>query len=197
MTNSVAVAVARNETVVVAIDKANAAMKSVLSYTRSAAKAAAEPVLAMSGSLPDRVAATLLAYAEDLAKVDHNIKAIFTDCLWLLLAPATAISIEGEVDGKKADVQTTAEKAVDMSKHKMRAAAKQVREAAGVSRESGGGRKPAQPVTAPEQVTADTEELAFAAWLSNVPVYAGDKTKAPRIVAAFEDIGITFKIVKK
>mgnify|MGYP003658503640 CR=1 FL=1 len=168
-----------------------------MSYTRAAAKAAAEPVLAVAGTLPDKVAATLLAYTDDLAKVDHNIKAIFTDCLWLLLAPTTAISIEGEVDGKKADVQTTAEKAVDMSKHKMRAAAKQVREAAGVSRESGGGRKPAQPTTAPEQVTADSEELAFAAWLANVPVYAMDVKKAPRVKAAFEDLGITFKIIKK
>ena len=192
-----AVAVVRNEAVVVAIDKANTAFKSVLSYTRAAAKAAAEPVLAVEGTLPEKVAATLLAYADDLAKVDHNIKAIFSDCLWLLLAPTTAISIEGEVDGKKAEVQTTADKAVDMSKHKMRAAAKQVRESAGVARESGGGRKPAQPTTAPAQVAADTEEQAFAAWLANIAVYAMDIKKAPRVKAAFEDLGIMFKIIKK
>jgi hypothetical protein len=138
-----------------------------------------------------------IAYADDIVKVDHNVKAIFKDCLLLCLAPDTSISLDGKVDGKKVDVQTTAKAAVDMSKHNLREAAKQVREANGMARATGGGRKPAQPVTAPEQVTADSEELAFAAWLANVPVYAMDIKKAARVKAAFEDLGIAFKIIKK
>jgi hypothetical protein len=153
-------------------------------------------MLEVTGTLAARIDAVYAAYADDLKSVDHNVKAIFKDCLLLCLAPDTTISLEGKVDGKKVDVQTTAKSAVDMSKHNLKEAAKQVREANDMARATGGGRKPAQPVTAPPQVTADTEELAFAAWLANIPVYAKDKTRATRVQAAFEDIGITFKLAK-
>jgi hypothetical protein len=197
MTNSVALAVVRNEVAVEEIQKAGKAFGTVLDHTRAAAKAIADTMLTNTTPLKERVAAVLTAYADDLAKVDHNVKAIFTDCLILCLAPDAAISLEGKVDGKKVDIHTTAKDAVDMSKHKLQAAVKQVREANGMARATGGGRKPAQPVTAPTQVTADTEELAFAAWLSNIAIYAMDVKKAPRVKAAFEDLGIGFKIVKK
>lgn len=195
MTN--AITVVRNEEAGKEIQSAGKAFNSVLDHTRAAAKAIADTMLTVEGKLEDRVAAVFTAYADDLGKVDHNVKAIFKDCLLLCLAPDTSISLDGKVDGKKVDVQTTAKAAVDMSKHNLREAAKQVREANGMARATGGGRKPAQPTTAPEQVTADSEEQAFAAWLANVPVYAMDVKRAPRVKAAFEDLGIMFKIAAK
>jgi hypothetical protein len=198
MTDStvVVVTVVRLETAGKEIQAAGKAFGTMLDHTRAAAKAIADSMLNVTGTLAARVDAVYAAYADDLKSVDHNVKAIFKDCLLLCLAPDTSISLDGKVDGKKVEVQTTAKSAVDMSKHNLKEAAKQVREANDMARAAGGGRKPATPTVAPPQVTADTEELAFAAWLANVPVYAGDKTRATRVQAAFEDIGITFKLAK-
>jgi len=93
-----------------------------------------------SKPLADRIAMVMAAHAAAFATAGHNVKAIFADALTLLAAPSEKVLVPTfDAVGKKvADVQATvtADKAVDLSKHTMRDAAKQVREAAGIGRKT-------------------------------------------------------------
>ncbi len=189
------IVIVRNEKAGQLLLDAGKAYASVLDLTRDAAKLAVEGFNPMGLKLAEQVEKVAALYAEDFAKVDHNVKAIFKDCVTLLLAPNEAVSLERKIDGVKTEVHTTADKAVDMAKHTLREAAKQVREANGMGRQGAGGRKPSTPTTAPVQVT-DDGEAAFAAWLSNLPVYWNDGKRAKRIVDGFKELGIKLQIDK-
>ena len=172
---------------------------SLYKTTVKAAEAAAAQ-LPTEGAIATRVEQVVLAYKDEFDAAGHNVKAIFKDALWLLAAPQTAISLEARVDGQKAEVQTTAEKAVGMAKHAMKEAAKQVREANGAGRAEGAGRKPKTAETVPTQVAAvpagGDAEVAFAAWLHNMEVYIHDVSFAPRITGKLKELGFALRIIK-
>lgn len=135
-----------------------------------------------SKPLADRIAMVMAAHAAAFATAGHNVKAIFADALTLLAAPAEKVLVPTfDAVGKKVpDVQATvtADKAVDLAKHTMRDAAKQVREAAGI------GRKVAarQPVAV--AATKETDDVLCNRVLSEL----GDALK----VAGFGDKLIRF-----
>jgi hypothetical protein len=116
--------------------------KASATMTAKAIEAAklASKKLDASKPLADRIAMVMAAHSAAFATAGHNVKAIFSDALTLLAAPSEKVMVPTfDAAGKKvADVQTavTADKAVDLSKHTMRDAAKQVREAAGIGRKT-------------------------------------------------------------
>jgi hypothetical protein len=96
-------------------------------------------------------------------------------------------------DGKKVDTPSTAAEAVNMPKHAMKDAAKQVREVHGIGRKTGGGRKATAAKTttaapaAPDMVKTETDK--FSAWLDDMDVYLSDAVFHPRIVAHMITLG--------
>jgi hypothetical protein len=189
--------VVRSTEVIKAIQDAGKYAASMYKAAVSAADLASAG-LPSEGTLAERIDAIMTAYAAELSEAGHNVKAIFKDALTLFAAPDTAISLDGKKDGKKVEIQTTAKEAAGMAKHTMREAAKQVREDNGMSRKAGGGRKPNQPTTAPDQAANDgtPEEQAFAAWLSNLPVYFDNPMKALAITNAFKELGYKIQLIK-
>lgn len=136
-----------------AVDKlileAGKASATMTAKSIEAAKLAAAE-LDMSKPLADRIAAVVAAHATAFATAGHNVKAIFSDALTLLAAPSDKVMVPTfDAAGRKvADVQETitADKAVNLAKHTMRDAAKQVREHAGIGRKVA-PRTPAAKVT--------------------------------------------------
>jgi hypothetical protein len=119
---------------------------------------------------------------------------LFKDALTLHAAAQTPVTVSAMVNGKKADVHITAEKAADMPKHAMRDAAAQVRAANGLSRKTGGGRKPAaakMPVApaAPDMTVTASEIDGFTQWLENFDAYFTDAVYHQKIVARAIDCG--------
>jgi hypothetical protein len=162
----------------------------MLAKCKEAAKAASAQLDAKK-PLGERIAAVVALYADDFKAAGHNVKSLFTDALTLHAAEAApvVVSVIGK-DGKKADEATTAAKAVDLSKHNMRDAAKQVREQNGLGRKAGAGRKPAKPAASlPAAPDMKTEADAFSAWLDNLPEYLQDAVYHPRIVARLIESG--------
>jgi hypothetical protein len=100
------------------------------------------------------------------------------------------VSLEIIQGGKKVEVHKTALEAVDMPKHAMKEAAKQVREENGMGRKEGAGRKPVQPTTAPAQATPEDKDVAFSAWLANLPVYLKDVETAKQITGKLNELGL-------
>lgn len=189
------ISIVRNTEVIVSIKKAADAAGSMFKHSVAAAKLAAENPPA--GELATVLDAIVAEYAAELANAGHNVKAIFKDALILALKPETAISFTEKKDGQDVETHTTADKAINMAKHAMRDAAKQVREENGMARKTGGGRKPATPATIPAQVTdASNEDLAFAAFLHNLPVYFNDPAKALKITGALKEMGLKLQIIK-
>ena len=131
-------------------------------------------------------------YKTDFDAAGHNVRALFKDALTLHAAAQCPVSIEiiGK-DGKKAEAQITASEAVDLPKHGMREAAKQVREVHGMARKTGGGRTPKQTTkAAPEQVTSvKTESDQFSEWLGQIDDYLTDSVFHQRIVAHLIEAG--------
>ena len=159
------------------------------------------------------VKAVAALYAEDFkdkdGKENSNVKSIFTDCLWLLAAAAAPVSFVSTLKDK-AEVHTTADKAVDLSKNEMRAAAKAVRDDLGAGRASGGGRTRAD--TTPTQQTgahsADTAAQepgpvkvadAETVFLANLAAYLTDVAMIAKIKATCTEAGfsLTRKAAKK
>lgn len=168
------------------IREAGEAGTTMYTKAREAAKLAATE-LPKGKPIADAVAAVVAAHKTAFAAAGHNVKAIFTDALWLLAAPATEtveIKVAGTPDNKPHNVK--AADAVDQSKHNMRAAASQVREAHGAARAKGGGAKPAAtlPVNATAQAAIDS--AVFFSELARRIADAGDLAK---IVAALETAG--------
>lgn len=177
----------RDDAVVKCLIAANKAGKTMLDQTREAAKKAAAQ-LDPAKPLKDRLAAVMSAYSAELSQ-NHNVKAIFSDSLTLLACGQTdvAVKVTGK-DGKATDDYVKAAQAVDMSKHNLRDAAKQVREAHGMARAKAAN--PKAKAAAPAAVTKG-EVDKFSAWLDDMPAYLGDAVYHPRLVAALIEAGWT------
>ncbi len=180
--------VLRSDLVSTAILEAGEAMGTVLAKCQYAAKLAATNPVGLK--LADKLESVMALYKEDLDKAGHNVKALFKDALTLCLAPATPVSLEIIQGGKKVEVHKTALEAVDMPKHAMKEAAKQVREENGMGRKEGAGRKPVQPTTAPAQATPEDKDVAFSAWLANLPIYLKDVETAKQITGKLNELGL-------
>ncbi len=185
------VSIARDDKVATCIKAAGAAGNTMLNKCKEGAKLASAQ---LNPALPiaERIEAVMLAYNADFTAAGHNVKALFKDALTLHAAAQCPVSVEviGK-DGKKVEAQITAEKAVELPKHAMRAAAREVREVHGMARAAGAGRKPKQTTkAAPEQVTSvKTEADQFSEWLGQIDDYLQDSVFHQRIVAHLIEAG--------
>ena len=180
---------ARDAAIGTLINEAGQAAASMLAKCKEAAGQAAKQ-LDNSKPLADRISAVVSLYAADFTAAGHNVKALFVDALTLHAAAATPVMVNiiGK-DGKRVDSPATAAEAVEMSKHNMRDAAKQVRDAHGIGRKSGGGAKPkAKPVDATVTVS---EVDGFSQWLENLEPYFSDAVFHQKIVARMIELGYT------
>lgn len=135
--------IASNPEVSVAIKAACEASNSMFGFIRDAADIASQE-LNMMIPIGDSLAEVTGKYAEDFGD-NHNLKALFKDCLTCHYGMDAPISFTvGKGDLAK-EIHTTGNDAAQMSKHKMQAGAKVVREANGVGRKEGGGRTPRTP----------------------------------------------------
>jgi len=184
-------AAARDTAVANCIKAAGAAGNTMLNKCKEGAKLAAaqlNPALPMA----ERIDAVMSLYNVDFGAAGHNVKALFKDALTLHAAAQTPVSVEviGK-DGKKVEAQVTAAQAVELPKHAMRAAAREVREVHGMARAAGAGRKPKQTTkAAPEQVTdIKSDADKFAEWLDSIDEYLSDSVYHQRIVAHLIEAG--------
>ena len=191
--------VERNANVATCIKAAGAAGNTMLNKCKEGAKLAASQ---LDAKLPmaERIETVMALYKVDFEAAGHNVRALFKDALTLHAAAQCPVSIEviGK-DGKKAEAQITASEAVDLPKHGMREAAKQVREVHGMARKAGGGRAPKQTTKpVPDQVTTvKTEADQFSEWLGQMDDYLLDSVFHQRIVAHLIEIGYSLnKAVK-
>jgi hypothetical protein len=185
---------ARDAAIGTLINEAGQAAASMLAKCKEAAGQAAKQ-LDNSKPLADRIAAVVSLYAADFTAAGHNVKALFVDALTLHAAAQTPVMVNviGK-DGKRVDTPATAAEAVEMSKHNMRDAAKQVRDAHGMGRKAGGGAKPkAKPAAAAAQPAAVTmsEVDGFSQWLNNLEPYFSDAVFHGKIVARMIELGYT------
>lgn len=174
------------------INEAGQAAQSMLTKCKEAAQKAAAQLDAAK-PMGERIGAVVSLYAADFTAAGHNVKALFVDALTLHAAAQTPVMVNtiGK-DGKKVDTPVTAAEAVNMPKHAMKDAAKQVREAHGIGRKTGGGRKTAAKATpaapaAPDMVKTETDK--FSAWLDDLEGYFKDSVFHPRIVAHLITLG--------
>ncbi len=177
----------RDESTAALILKAGEAANSMLAFCKEAAKAAAAQ-LNPAKPMGERIETVMSLYAADFTTAGHNVKSLFKDALTLHAAAQTPVTVSAMVNGKKTDVHVTAEKAADMPKHAMKDAAAQVRAANGLSRKTGGGRKPAaakMPAApaAPDMTVTASEIDGFSAWLENFDAYFTDAIYHQKIVA--------------
>lgn len=120
-------------------------------------------------------------YAEIYGK-DANVKANFSDALFLIALGDMPISFE---DVKGNEVHTTAEDAaVNLSKHNMKKAVKEARDDLGVGRRTGGGRKAAKaidkkpvdlPAANPSQLARESKVQQKAYWETFVKGFHSDE----------------------
>lgn len=186
--------------VIACIKAAAKAAGTMLDKTREAARIASAQLNPGEADVMARVEAVMMLYAEQLSDAGHNIKAIFKDCLTLLAAPETPVTVK---QGKN-EIHSTADKMASACKHVLRAAAKEVRASIGAGRKSGGGRKAAAPKQAapaapavPQDAVTRSEVDAFTAWLDAAPDYLGDAIYLPKIQARLLEAGWTIgKAVK-
>ena len=188
------VAPVRNAEVGTLINKAGQAAASMLDFCRQAAAAAA-PQLDRAKPIGERIAEVVSLYAPDFKAAGHNVRALFVDALTLHAAGTEAVTVQQG----KGTIHTTAEKAVDASKHVMRAAAKEVRDAHGIGRRAGGGRKASASAETAVGAAPDvkTETDTFSAWLDALPDYLSDAIFHQRIVAAMIAAGYTISKASK
>jgi hypothetical protein len=182
--------IARDAAIGTLINQAGQAAASMLALCKDAAsKAAAQ--LDPAKPMGERIATVVALYADDFKAAGHNVKALFSDALTLHAAAQTPVSVKAiGTDGKQTDQHVKAADAVNMPKHAMRDAAKQVREAHNIGRKAGGGRKAAAPAAAPAQAAVTATEVdAFNAWLDNTETYMNDAVYHPRIVARLIELG--------
>jgi hypothetical protein len=154
----VGIKVVKAAAVVAFLHAAIKASGTVTTACRNAASAiAADLVIPVGITTEDAVKACISTYGAQL--VDSNIKAIFTDCLWLALSKDKEVSFvrTRKVKGKDVieSVKVTGTQAVAgipakdgkkevaaLAKHDLRAAVKSLRDSQGVGRAPGAGRKP-------------------------------------------------------
>ncbi len=192
-TTTPAIVAHRDETTAALILQAGQAAASMLELCKQAGKAAAAQ-LNPAKPMGERIETVMSLYAADFATAGHNVKALFKDALTLHAAAQTPVTVSAMVNGKKADVHITAEKAADMPKHAMRDAAAQVRAANGLSRKTGGGRKPAaakmpSAPPAPDMTVTASEIDGFTQWLENFDAYFTDAVYHQKIVARAIECG--------
>jgi hypothetical protein len=191
----------QNPLVVKSLQAANKAAGSMLSHCRNAAElASAEFDPAKTPA--DNIADIAKTYGPTFAGFDPNVRQNFVAYLTILAAQQTPVTITKKVDGEAVDVHTTPGellKKSGMSKHTLRDVAKQVREAIGTGRKSGGGaKKKTAPTTLTPTVDRDmTDEQAFLAWCDNMAEYLKDAVYRPRIDARLVEMSLSLiKITK-
>lgn len=173
------------------INEAGQAAQSMLAKCKEAAAKAAQQ-LDSTKPMGQRIAAVVSLYAADFQAAGHNVKSLFVDALTLHAGSTCHVMVNtiGK-DGKKVDTPVTAAEAVNMPKHAMKDAAKQVRETHGIGRKAGGGSKPkaAAPAApaAPDMVKTETDK--FSLWLDDLEGYFKDAVFHPRIVAHLITLG--------
>ena len=174
------------------INEAGQAAQSMLAKCKEAADKA-KLQLDPAKPMGERIAAVVSLYAADFTAAGHNVKALFVDALTLHAAGQCPVMVNTiGTGGKKVDTATTAAEAVNMPKHAMKDAAKQVREAHGIGRKAGGGSKPkaaATPTAAPAPDMVKTETDKFSLWLDDLEGYFKDAVFHPRIVAHLITLG--------
>lgn len=175
-----------------AIKQATTLSNSVYDATREAAKLAATQ-LDESVSLKARVDSVVALYADELAEC-HNVRANFSAMLLLLAAGSQPVSLVAR-DGK--EYHLTAAQAVNETKHYMREAAKEIREANGIGRKAGGGRKPTEsaPMDASLLSTAKAAKAAKAE--EPAPVEALSHTAlVDRVLDVINDEAFTLELAE-
>lgn len=171
--------------------KAGEAAATMLQSCKEAATIAAKQLNPVT-PIGQRIADVVALYSADFTAAGHNVRALFVDALTLQAAAQTPVTVSAIVDGKKADVHVTAADAVNMPKHAMRDAAKQVREAIGTARKTSTKTKtvkmPAAPA-APDMTVTASEIDGFTAWLENMEAYLTDVIFHQKIVARAIECG--------
>lgn len=182
------------------IGEAIAAAGTMVAKVREAAKAAAAQ-FNPAATPNDNVKRVVAMYADDLAD-DANVKALFSDALWLLAANSVPVTV---MVGKE-EKHIKAGAAIEMAKHGLKAAASQARAAHGAGRKPA-VRKPAGKVASPKQPTAASKASkagkagpvmvtpAEEVFLENLAAFLSDPDMIARIKAACSEAG--FNLVKK
>jgi hypothetical protein len=182
----------RDESTAALILQAGEAANSMLAFCKEAAKAAAAQ-LNPAKPMGERIETVMSLYAADFTTAGHNVKSLFKDALTLHAAAQTPVTVKAMVNGKAQDVHITAGEAAAMPKHAMKDAAAQVRAANGLSRKTGGGRKPATKMpaapAAPDMTVTMAEVDGFSAWLANLDAYLTDAIFHEKIVARAIECG--------
>jgi hypothetical protein len=162
--------------------KAAATMLQKCKEAAQVASAQLDPAKPMAARIDDVVA----LYADDFKAAGHNVRALFKDALTLHAASTAPVVVRAKgKDDKMEDVPMTAVDALKTSKHSMRDAASQVREANGMGRtrtKKDAVKKPDTTPNTPAVTRTDVDQ--FSAWLDAMPEYLGDAVYNPRIVAA-------------
>ena len=162
--------------------KAAATMLQKCKEAAQVASAQLDPAKPMAARIDDVVA----LYADDFKAAGHNVRALFKDALTLHAASSAPVVVRAKgKDDKMEDVPMTAVDALKTSKHAMRDAASQVREANGMGRTRTKNTATKKPDTTPNTPAATASDVdQFSAWLDAMPAYLGDAVYNPRIVAA-------------
>lgn len=168
--------------------------KAAATMLQSCKEAAALAAAQLNPATPigQRISDVVSLYSADFTAAGHNVRALFVDALTLHAAAQTPVTVSAIVDGKKADVHVTAADAVNMPKHAMRDAAKQVREAIGTARKTAAKKAaPKMPAAAPApDMTVTAGEIdGFTAWLENFDAYFTDAIFHQKIVARAIECG--------
>lgn len=151
---------------------AGKAAGTMYSKAKEAAKLASSELDA-SKPLGERIALVMTAHAAAFTTAGANVKSIFADALTLYACPTDAVTVP--TPDKKVSQISTAIAAVDLAKHTMRAAAKEVRDIHGL------GRKVTPKVVAPKATVSD--DAGFKALLNDVAEALKDPELATRFIA--------------
>lgn len=182
------------------IHEAGIAGGTMVDKTREAAKLAAAELDASIADVAARIKAVVDKHSIAFTKCGtnaHNIKALFSDTLWLLAVPAATvenqIKVAGAPKGQKTIEQVAAVDAVELSKDKIRECAKQVREQTGNST-ARTGRTPAQTTTV-VSTAKQAETSSVNTWFDTLAVKIADPGEFAKIVAVLELAG--YSVTKK
>ena len=183
MTNTIEAS--RDQKVATLIAGAGKAAATMLQKCKEAAQVASaqlDPAKPMAARIDDVVA----LYADDFKAAGHNVRALFKDALTLHAASSAPVVVRAKgKDDKMEDVPMTAIDALKTSKHSMRDAASQVREANGMGRTRTKNTATKKPDTTPNAPVVTRSEVdQFSEWLDSMPAYLNDAVYNPRIVAA-------------
>ena len=182
----------RDNNVGTLISEAGTAALTMLQKCKEAASLAAKQ-LDPAKPIGTRIDDVVALYVDDFKSAGHNVRALFKDALTLHAASTAPVVVRAKgKDDKMEDVPMTAVDALATSKHSMRDAASQVREANGMGRaKAAKPAKPSAPSAPNTPATSASEVDQFSAWLDSMPAYLSDAIYNPRIVAALITEGWT------